>query len=220
MAMVSTGRASVAMALWFAATLLVVLLIAAAVHIGWRARTKKAGQRAIYRMASARALATGKPLVVVGDPAPPCTLNAWFGPGYGCGDLCVDAGGAPSCPPAKRRRALVLDWLREQPADSAVIFESEVLMFVPPGEVRETIGELYRVSGGDLFSSHSNAVNVARYAVTGQRQKPRALDLFRFRFSGAFPRVFLWYPPFDPGYGWVEFPGKGYDRTAAGSALH
>jgi len=192
---------------------LVILLVA----VSRRADTKKRGQGIIYEMARTRAATTGKPLVVVGDPAAPNTLNSWFGAGYGCGDLCIDSNGAPSCPAGRRRRALLLDWLRAQPDDSAVIFESEVLMYVPRGELAETLDHLYRVSGGDLFSSHSNAIDVAAYAETGLRQAPRLFDLHRLRRTGASARVFLWYPPFDEGYGWVEFTDKAYDRQKAGS---
>ena len=198
---------------------IVIILAWFAGRIWWRAHVKIRGQTRIFGMAQSRADATGKPLVVVGDPAAPNTFNAWFGAGYGCGDLCVDSNGAPSCPVDKRKRALILDWLLEQADNSAVIFESEVLMYVPVKELKQTINELYRVSGGDLFSSHSNVIDVEEYATTGSRQPVRAFDLFRTRFTGASARVFTAYPPFARGYEWFEFEGKGYDAQASGSAF-
>ena len=132
------------------AAVAVVLTLLAAYHV-YRARCKLDGQRAVYALAAARARATKKPLVVVGDPRAPKTLNAAFGPGYGCGDLCVDIAGAPSCPRALA--APVLEWARRAADDSVVVFESEVLMYVPRAELAATLRELRRVSGGDLFSS-------------------------------------------------------------------
>lgn len=193
------------------------VLVAFAYH-AWRARCKLAGQRAVYALASARARATGKPLVVVGDPAAPGTLNAVFGAGYGCGDLCVDVAGAPSCPRALA--APVLEWARSAPDDSAVVFESEVLMYVPREELAETLRELRRASGGDLFSAHSNVVNAAAYARDGisllkdgrrpdLRREPRLFDVVRLALPtpghAGVKRAFYEYPPFSDRYAWVEF---------------
>ena len=189
---------------------LTVILICTVARIWRRARVKIRGQVRIFAAAQRRADDTGKPLVVFGDPVAPHTFNSWFGAGYGCGDLCVDANGAPSCPPGRRERALILDWLLGQPDDSAVIFESEVLLYVPERELRRMVDEMFRVSGGDLFSSHSNAVDVEAYAVTGERQPVRGLDLLimkpRTRITGV-KRVFTAYPPFAGGYEWIEFYG-------------
>lgn len=194
------------MPLPLAALLLGVLALCA--YAAWRGRIKKCAQALVYAEAERRARATGKPLVVVGDPAAPQTLNFIFGAGNGCGDLCVDVAGAPGCP---RSAALpVLAWLRAQPPDSAVIFESEVLIYVPPAELAPTIDELFRVSGGDLFSVHSNAIDSLAYAASGLPPRPRLwLAPSRFlTFDPAFLRAFVAYPPHDR-YAWIELGQSG-----------
>ena len=77
-------------------TVLILILAGVAWFVG-RGFNKVVGQAAIYAMAARRAGLTGKPLVVVGAPRAPRTLNAYFGCGHGCGDLCVDIDGAPGC---------------------------------------------------------------------------------------------------------------------------
>jgi hypothetical protein len=180
-----------------------------------RALKKIRGQGAIYAMAARRAGETGKRLVVFGDPRAPNTLNSWFGAGYGCGDVCVDSNGAPSCEAGVK--SLVLDWLIEQPDNSAVIFESEVLMYVPLSELAFTQAEMQRVAGNDIYSSHSNIIDSAAYAETGERQPVRAFDVFRMRHMGPTARAATAFPPFHD-YSWVEFDGKRYNAKAAGSA--
>lgn len=188
-------------------------LLALAAYVAWRGHVKKTAQGLVYGEALRRSRASGKPLVVVGDPAAPRTLNAIFGAGNGCGDLCVDVAGAPGCP---RAAALpVLAWLRGQPDDSAVIFESEVLIYVPPAELETTIDELFRVSGGDLFSVHSNAVDSLAYARTGRPQRIRNwLASSRFgTWNPAFLRAFVEYPPHGD-YAWLELgPGAPVRRS-------
>jgi len=185
-----------------------VLVVVLAGYCAARGLKKVRGQALIYAMACRRAGATGKRLVTVGDPQAPGTLNAWFGAGYDCGDLCVDIAGAPSCPPAKVAKASVQEWLAGQPDNSAVIFESEVLLYVPAPEMESTVRELVRVSGGDLFASHSNVVDLERYARTGARQPVRWGDVARMRLlSGpATHRAFVAFPPFHP-YEWVPLAG-------------
>src|SRR3989338_8626408 len=150
--------------------LIIVVIIAIVAN---KAAIKISGQSLIYEIACKCAATTGKPLVVIGDPYAAGTLNAWFGTGYDCGDLCIDMNVAPKCP--RQYKGLIQDWLRKQPDNSAVIFESEVLIYIPQEELSETLQHLYRVSGGDLFSSHSNIINVKKYAKTGKRQRPRFL---------------------------------------------
>lgn len=187
--------------------LLIISVMLVAYHT-YRARCKLDGQRAVYALAEARARATGKPLVVVGDPRAPKTLNAAFGPGYGCGDLCVDIAGAPSCPRALA--APVLEWARRARDNSAVVFESEVLMYVPRAELAATLRELRRASGGDLFSAHSNVVDPRALRRSGARAqpRPRLLDVARLALPlpghAGVRRAFYSYPPYGR-YEWVEF---------------
>jgi len=160
-----------------------------------RGFNKVVGQAAIYAMAARCAGATGKPLVVVGAPHAKRTLNAYFGCGYGCGDLCVDINGAPGCP--AEAKMPIQEWLAQQRDDSAVIFESEVLLFVPEAELELTIAELERVSGGDLFASHSNVINLPRYVATGKKQPVSRFNHRRMKFFKPRPlHVFTEFPPF------------------------
>jgi len=158
--------------------LLMLLLIGGAWFIG-RGFNKVVGQAAIYAMAAHCAGRTGKPLVVVGAPGAPRTLNAYFGCGHGCGDLCVDIAGAPGCPAAIKMP--IQEWLARQPDNSAVIFESEVLGYIPDAELEPTIAELERVSGGDLFASHSNSINLPKYVATGAKQPVNVFNTQRMK---------------------------------------
>lgn len=61
------------------------------------ARAKQ--RRDLFAAAQARSTATGRPLVVVGDP----DAGAWtryLGREYGCGSVCTDLNGCPGCPVA------------------------------------------------------------------------------------------------------------------------
>ena len=177
-----------------ALTVIFILILAGTAWTAGRGFNKIVGQSAIYAMAARRAGATGKPLVVVGAPRAKHTLNAYFGCGYGCGDLCVDINGAPGCP--AEAEMPIQEWLAQQPDDSAVIFESEVLMFVPEAELELTIAELKRVSGGDLFASHSNIINLPRYVATGEKQPVSRFNHRRMKFFKRAPRAFTEFPPF------------------------
>ncbi len=200
----------VAIALAAAIALLLVII-----YEYWRAMKKIRGQGAVYAMAARRAGETKKRLVVFGDPRAPNTLNSWFGAGYGCGDVCVDSNGAPSCESGVK--SLILDWLVGQPDNSAVIFESEVLMYVPLAELAFTQAEMQRVAGNDIYSSHSNIIDAAEYAETGEKQPVRTFDVFRMRRMGETARAAKAYPPFHQ-YEWEEFAGKPYNPIKGGSA--
>lgn len=165
-------------------------LIAVAAWFIERGFNKVVGQAAIYAEAARRAGQTDKRLVVVGAPHAPRTLNAYIGCGHGCGDLCVDIDGAPGCPNVAKMP--VQEWLAQQPDDSAVIFESEVLMYLPDAELGPTIEELKRVSGGDLFASHSSVINLPRDGAPVS-----ALNTHRMRLARPHPRrLFTEFPPF------------------------
>lgn len=174
-----------------ALTVIFILIIAWTAGRGFN---KIVGQSAIYAMAARRAGATGKPLVVVGDPHAKHTLNAYFGCGYGCGDLCVDINGAPGCP--AEAEMPIQEWLTQQPDDSAVIYESEVLECIPEAELELTIAELKRVSGGDLFACHSNVINLPRYVTTGKKQPVSRFHHRRMKFFKRSQRAFTEFPPF------------------------
>ena len=107
--------------------------------------TRRRWQRqAGYRKAEARARETGKPFVVVG--APRAGWATRIVPTYGCGDLCIDMNGCPSCQVA--RRVDITD-MAEFEDDSAVLFVSCVMEYVlDPAKAAQ---ELQRVAGKDLF---------------------------------------------------------------------
>ena len=193
-------------------TILLVLLIVLAYHRE-RARRKITGQRVIFALAKRRALEAKKPLLVVGDPAPPRTYNGIFGPGYGGGDVCVDCNGCPTADPAQtiQIKARIQDVLRALPTNSAVVFESEVLEYLPPEDLEPTIADLWRVSGGDLFTSHSNVIDLDSYCRVGQRQVPSPFRVWNTRRNGGMMRVFTAFPPFH-NFRFIEYPSKKADR--------
>lgn len=172
-----------------------------------RAAAKKSAQRMIYERAAARARATGKPLLVVGDPVAPFTLNGFFGPGYGYGDICVDINGCPGAPrgtlPVK---APIEDYLKTLPANSVVVYESEVYVYLPAEKLPGLFRDLARVSGGDLFSVNNSVISGRAYARTGRPQPVRWADVWRQKYlMGNTRRAFIEHPPHSPYYRWIEY---------------
>lgn len=99
----------------------------AALELGAGIARAKA-RRDLFAQALARSNATGRPLVVVGDP----DAGAWtkyLAREYGCGSICIDLAGCPACPvaiPADITRPIA-----QVPANSAVVFVSCVLEYTP-----------------------------------------------------------------------------------------
>lgn len=108
--------------------------------------TRRANRRALFAAAKERSRLTGKPLIVVGSPTGGI-VNRLVGRDYGCGSVCVDLVGCPTCKTAVE--APLETFLPKRGDNSAVIFVSAVLEYVD--EVAPVIAELQRVSGGDLF---------------------------------------------------------------------
>lgn len=95
----------------------------------WRERRDE------FAKAQARALATGRTLVVVGDPHGGMVTRAL--PAYGRGDVCLDLNACPACPV---NEAVNLDTGRASvPDNSAVVYVSCVLEYVadPQASMRE-----------------------------------------------------------------------------------
>jgi hypothetical protein len=118
-----------------------VALASLAVYEGIRAIERSAVRRAVFAQAVNRAVATGRQLVVVGDPV----NGAWSrvtGPDYGCGDVCVDLTGCPTCPVA-----LKADVTKPLPlaSDRYVTFVSCTLEYVP--DPWAAWDEILRISG-------------------------------------------------------------------------
>jgi hypothetical protein len=98
-------------------------------------------RRTTFSAAQARARELGRPLVVVGDPH----AGAWTSmmPAYGCGDTCVDINGCPGC-----QTSHTVDLAAAQvpqAADSAVVYSSCVLEYVP--DPQRAWAELLRLAG-------------------------------------------------------------------------
>ena len=113
-----------------------------------------------FKYAQRRAMLTGLPLMVVGDPYGGMT-NSKLGRMYGCGDVTVDIRGS-RCPNTISGDLTTV--LKKMPSNSHVIFVSFVLEYVP--DLDKCIQELYRVSGGwqNLFVTHIQPLSkYARY---------------------------------------------------------
>jgi len=121
-----------------------------------------------------------KPLMVVGDPLGG-KASQFYGPAYGCGDLCVDIAGCQTC--RNNYKADILDVLKKEEDNSYVIYISFVLEYVD--NIDETIEELYRVAGKNehIFI---NAV------------QPYSLTAYFYKFQeDSSKRILTKYPPKD-----------------------
>jgi hypothetical protein len=102
----------------------------------WEAR------RRLFAAAQRRALALGRPLVVVGDPD--AGAHTRMMRAYDCGDLCVDLHGCPRCP-VVQAADLTAGPVPNVTADSAVVFVSCVLEYV--ADIDAALAELQRMAG-------------------------------------------------------------------------
>jgi hypothetical protein len=103
---------------------------------------------------------TGKPIMVIGDPATDNYSLTKFD--YGCGDLCVDINGCPNCANAQTRD---INYGFSDFADNShVVFVSCTLEY--SNDIYSVYDELMRISGGDLFivaiEPNSIKTNLAR----------------------------------------------------------
>lgn len=121
---------------------------------------------ALYAAASERARATGKPLLVFGDPD-----EGWVDPAlgrsYGCGDVCTDLTGCPRCPVRLPGRAE--DVFPSLPTNGYVVFASCVLEYVD--DVELVAREAWRVAGGDLFVAHVEPWSVTAFLYPGAKRR-------------------------------------------------
>lgn len=123
-------------------TLIVVCLYDIVFRRNWRRHT-------VYKAARRRSEQSGKPLVVIGanDLGGISGSIAGAMSLYGCGDMCVDLQGCPSCPNGVQ--ADIKTVLPRMETNSAVVFVSVVLEYID--DLPSVMDELLRVSGGDLF---------------------------------------------------------------------
>jgi len=87
----------------------------------------------------------------VGDPVGGVATK-YLGAAYGCGDVCLDMAGCPTCPTSITKK--LEDWLPTAPSNSYVIYISLVLEYVDDDKIDFVLRELQRVSGGDLIIVH------------------------------------------------------------------
>ena len=90
------------------------------------AAVRRFRERAEGFKAAARAAATGRPLVVIGDPD--AGLHTRMARAYDCGDICVDLTGCPACPVGIA--ADITKGPIDLASDSAVVDVSCVLEYV------------------------------------------------------------------------------------------
>lgn len=107
---------------------------------GGAALSRHTTRSTMFAAAAERAKKLGRPLLVVGDPD--AGMHTRLIRAYGCGDVCVDLNGCPSCPVA-----ISADITKPLPYadDSVVVFCSCVLEYVP--DMPAAYKELLRVAG-------------------------------------------------------------------------
>jgi hypothetical protein len=93
---------------------------------GYAALQRHADRTRLYEQAEARSEATGRPLLVIGDPD--AGAHTSLARAYGCGDECVDLNGCPACP--VNYSADITKPIQEISSDSRVVFVSCVLEYV------------------------------------------------------------------------------------------
>ena len=135
--------------------------------IGGAARWQERAR--VFEQAQRRAVATGRRLVVVGDPH--AGMQTRILPAYGCGTVCLDLTGCPGCPPGVGVVAdIARDRISSVPDDSAVVFISCVLEYVSdPGAA---VRELLRMAGSqeNLFVVSVQPWTLAATFYPGARQ--------------------------------------------------
>lgn len=113
---------------------------------------RKRRARYLFTRAKARSQQTGKPLLVVGDPDA-SLKNRILGRDYECGNTCLDLRGCQKCPVSVTSDAY--EYLSDQDDDSAVVFVSCVIEYVPDPHQLEQ--EIQRVSNGDSYINYMGA---------------------------------------------------------------
>lgn len=131
--------------------IIILIIISFFFYESW---VKKSKQNTLYAKAYELSRYKGKKLLIIGDPGESNT-NFWFGK-YSCGDICIDINGCVCDDPSTVH--IIADKIENVigsfETDSVVIFESEVLEYVDQQYIDDVITELYRISGGDIFSVH------------------------------------------------------------------
>jgi hypothetical protein len=149
---------------WWALGLLTTAILA---REAWLALVVRRGRRrTVFALAQGRARVTGKPLVVVGNPAGGVVMQ-FFGPDYECGSICVDLNGCPSCETQIVGR--LEDVLPRLGDASAVVFVANALEFVD--DISLVALQLDRISGGDLFITHVESASLVGWFWPGVKRR-------------------------------------------------
>jgi len=134
---------------------LLILLVAFQISQAVRRRYDRSK---MYQKALSRSRATGKKLLVIGDPDNGF-VNRFFGPDYEYGDECMDITGCPKAPPGTIvYKGRIEELLPQMDLSDRVIFISCVLEQVD--DIDAVIGILNDVDRRDLF-----ILNVNPYAI-------------------------------------------------------
>lgn len=124
-------------------------------------------RRDVFKKATERSVATGKRLMVVGDPR--AGLHTKLVAAYDCGDVCVDLNGCPLCP--ESIAVDITQGLAEFEDDSAIVFVSCVLEYVD--DIKAAIDGLLRVAGSreNLFLVYVDSNSLTSVLYPGARQR-------------------------------------------------
>lgn len=120
--------------------------------------TRRRHRATLYDQAMARSIEQSKMLIVVGSPLRGLAAQV-LGPAYGCGDLCVDTNGCPTC--ATYLAGPIVDLLGRFQDNSAVIYAADVIESAP--DAAALLHQLRRVSGGDLYIAHLEPTSLAAW---------------------------------------------------------
>jgi hypothetical protein len=157
-----------------------ILLGALVVREGYLAfGPRRTRRRTLYNEALARSRATHKPLIVFGAPTQRVVQAVFHD--YACGDLCIDEYGCPPCTSFIAGRPE--DVLPRLGTASAVVFVSDALEYVD--DIEGVVRELQRISGGDLYVSHTDPTTLAAWAWPGAHyrilQAPPSATTFAYK---------------------------------------
>lgn len=129
-----------------------------------------------WKCALADAKKRNRKIIVIGDPfGSNGTKVAGRGPGYGCGDMCVDLHGCPTCPTSVTSDAKV--FLKTQEGNSATVFISNVLEYVD--DAASTYAEAKRVHGGPPIVVRMHPLCLSSIFYKGSRWVIHSLEPFK-----------------------------------------
>jgi hypothetical protein len=179
----------------------------------WRSCRKLSMQHLLFVRARERARREGRKLVVIGNPTGGYVNKVV--PIYGCGDVCIDIAGCRPCAPTTEILKMdAIKALRRLPADSAVVFESEVLEYV--GDMSAAVAEIDRITGRDhtrIYAVHSISIDPWPYHTKGKRpaapnravrrKRRKGRKKYAKTGEGLARRIIYRFPPRDR-YHWVE----------------